>query len=175
MEILAIRHTKVAVEKGVCYGQSNVPLATTCKDEAHGVVCDLKPYNYSSIYSSPLDRCLFLANRIGNRAIQSSALMELDFGQWEMHTWDEIDSPESRYWMDNYILVQTPGGESFMQMTDRVRLFLEKCYIHHKKETIVWVCHAGVIRVLYHLCNQVPLNEVFNISVGYGSLHRFHF
>ena len=56
MRLVFIRHTSVAVERGVCYGQSDVPVAETFETEAEAVKMRLDAYRFDRVYSSPLSR-----------------------------------------------------------------------------------------------------------------------
>ena len=65
MILTLIRHTSVAVPKGVCYGQSDVALAGSFDSEAKVVCGRLKGRRFDEVYSSPLSRCVKLAARCG--------------------------------------------------------------------------------------------------------------
>ena len=47
MKLILVRHTSVAVEKGVCYGRTDVPLADSFPDEAREVKQRLSNYDIS--------------------------------------------------------------------------------------------------------------------------------
>jgi hypothetical protein len=67
MEIVLIRHTKVGVPKGTCYGWSDVPLADTFLEEATETKANLEKIkiNFDKVYSSPLSRAEKLAEYCG--------------------------------------------------------------------------------------------------------------
>ena len=116
MRLVFIRHTSVAVERGVCYGQSDVPVAETFETEAEAVKMRLDAYRFDRVYSSPLSRCMKLAAYCGyNNPITDSRLLEMNFGEWEMKRFDEITDPRLRLWYDDYLNVQATGGESAME------------------------------------------------------------
>ena len=97
-----IRHTSVAVPRGVCYGQSDVPLAGGFPDEAVIVKRNLEKYSFDAVYSSPLSRCLKLAAYCGyDTPILDSRLMEMNFGDWEMKRYDEITDSRLQLWYDD--------------------------------------------------------------------------
>ncbi|WP_373835828.1 histidine phosphatase family protein, partial [Bacteroides heparinolyticus] len=86
MEIILIRHTSVDVPPGVCYGQTDVPLKATFKEEASVTAENLKEYfPFEHVYTSPLTRCVRLASFCGYPdAEHDNRLMEINFGSWEM-------------------------------------------------------------------------------------------
>ena len=85
-------------------------------------------------------------------------LRELDFGEFEMRTYDELNSiPEYQRWImaeDNE--TPPPGGESINDFTGRIRkgfdklkvqheLYMLKLRNHEQEAVTVCICHGGVI------------------------------
>ena len=120
MEIYLVRHTTPDIPKEVCYGQSDIALAKTFPEEAKHMINQL-PAFVEQVYSSPLQRCSKLANLIPHeRMEQVSALMEMNFGAWEMKRWSEIPEDELNPWMSNFVTHAVPDGESMQMLADRV-------------------------------------------------------
>ncbi len=85
MKLILVRHTKVVVPQGICYGQTDVELASSYERERSIIISLLGEDSFINIYSSPLKRCLVLANNIapsGIEVMQDKRLQELDFGEW---------------------------------------------------------------------------------------------
>lgn len=123
MRLVLIRHTSVAVPRGVCYGQTDVPLAASFAEEAATVKEGLADYTFDRVYCSPLSRCVRLAEYCGYPdAVRDDRLKEICFGDWEMRAYDDIQGPELQRWFDDYINVAPPGGESVI---DQQRRFLD--------------------------------------------------
>ena len=62
MKVTLIRHTKVALPEGTCYGWSDVALADTFEQEAAATKHNLqKNLPFDAIFSSPLTRARQLA------------------------------------------------------------------------------------------------------------------
>ena len=81
MEIILIRHTSVDVPRGVCYGQTDVPLRDRFKEEATITAQQLQDDVFDAVFTSPLSRCTRLAEHCGYPdAIRDARLKELDFG-----------------------------------------------------------------------------------------------
>lgn len=92
MEIYLVRHTETICEKGVCYGQSDVGLAEPFDSVFENIVSQLP--SEAIIFSSPLKRCVILAEYIQNTIKTISfekedRLMEMNFGDWEMKNWNQ--------------------------------------------------------------------------------------
>jgi alpha-ribazole phosphatase len=101
-------------------------------------------------------------------------LMELNFGDWELKSWDAIySSIEGRTWMDNYQTNPTLGGESYLQMFERVSAFLEELKVKEISECVIFT-HAGVVRILKSLIDDVLIGTLFEtFKPAYGSITTF--
>lgn len=128
MQIILIRHTSVAVPRGTCYGQSDVPVADTFEQEAAQTLHNLQPYlPLDAVFSSPLTRARQLAAYCGfPDPTVDDRLMEMNMGEWEMQLYDKIQDPNLQQWYDDYMHLPTPGGESFPQLYARVAAFLDQ-------------------------------------------------
>lgn len=167
MEIYALRHTRVNVEQGSCYGQSDVALSDDYLQHLADVKAKL-PADFEKVYSSPLKRCTLLAQHITNTEIEyDSDLMEMNFGDWENQLWDNIDYNSLNEWMNDFVYTKTPNGESLELLYNRVNTFVERLRNQpHKK--IAVITHAGVIRCLWAYLLDIPLQNIFKIPVNYG-------
>lgn len=167
MEIYLIRHTAPHIEKGICYGKSDIEVADTFFAEVENIRQRL-PCGIEKVYSSPSKRCMVLAEELfPSHTIQyDDRLKELNFGEWEMQLWNEIDKTELSKWMADFVTVATPGGESYMQLHERVTDFFHSL-TEVKKLAIV--SHGGVIRSILSHVNNLSLKNSFDaFSIGYG-------
>lgn len=167
MEVYIIRHTPVATGKEVCYGQSNVPLADTFLRDLEQLKSQL-PKDFDTVFCSPLKRCTDLVEALGYNTIQyENALMEINFGDWENRTWNDINQNQLNNWMEDFVNVRPPKGERLIDLFDRVRLFLDNLRLqnHHR---VLLVTHAGVIRCIWAYLLHIPLQNIFKIPVDYG-------
>ena len=176
MKIYAIRHTSVNVKPGICYGQTDVDVAESFSEEQKHLLQELERVGFDAVWSSPLLRCRKLAESLfPDRKIHfDSRLKELDFGDWEMLSWDEIYAQnEGKMWMDNYQTLPTQNGESYPQMVARVSAIVNEI----KKSdagNIAIVAHAGVIRIIKSVIEKVPISQLFeNFKPAYASVTVF--
>ena len=176
MRLVFIRHTSVAVERGVCYGQSDVPLAETFETEAEAVKKRLEAFRFDRVYSSPLSRCTKLAAYCGcNKPITDSRLLEMNFGEWEMKRFDEITDPRLRLWYDDYLNVQATGGESAMEQRARLEDFItDLSATCDSDETIAIFCHGGIIIHAMAILGRLDYTEAFRHQPGYGAISEWH-
>ena len=124
MEVYLIRHTETVSEKGICYGQADVTLLTPFEEQFQKIKQELG--NETMVfYSSPLQRCLQLAEYLTKDVIAiDKRLMEMHFGNWELQPWDTIPKEELNPWMEDFVSVQVPNGESFEILYERVLSFI---------------------------------------------------
>lgn len=102
------------------------------------------------LWISPAARC----RRVGHRLASELSLTEnideriaeLSFGTWEGRRFSELgELPEFSHWMENWKTTAPPGGETLLQLGDRVDDWyraLDEFDVH------IAVTHAGVIRHL---------------------------
>lgn len=172
MHISVLRHTAVAVERGICYGRSDVPLADSFPEELGAIRKRLPDVSYAGVYTSPSTRCAQLARELSSDIIIDPRLAELDFGEWEMKPWDTITGPAAERWFADYYKNPAPGGESMKEMVARISAFLASIQSEAPEHVLV-VTHSGVIRVFYYLLQHYVFDQLFSLDIGFGSLHTF--
>jgi alpha-ribazole phosphatase len=170
MEIIFIRHTTPKIDKGVCYGQADLDVSSTFKDETTKILMQLGKQNSETVYfSSPLKRCKKLAEKISKTIIFDDRLKELDFGDWELKKWKDIDKNEMNVWMNDFVNIAVTNGESYMDLHSRTIQFLSEITKKNYKKAVI-VTHAGVIRSLYSHIKNSPLEKSFDLKLEYGQL-----
>lgn len=174
MEIYLIRHTTPKVEKGICYGQADLDITETFLEEVEAIKPHL-PSEGVKIYSSPLQRCKKLADALfdGFEIDVHDDLMELNCGQWELLPWNDIPKDEIQPWMDDFVNVPVPQGESYVDLHNRVvNRFNE---IVSKQESAVIVAHGGVLRSILSHITSTPLKESFDaFTLHYGCVVKIN-
>lgn len=176
MEIYLIRHTTPDIEKGICYGQSNIGVKDSFNNEVKAI---LKQHSYledlnATIYCSPLQRCKKLVENLFNAPILfDDRLKELYFGDWELQKWDSIDQNELSIWMKDFVNINTTNGESYIDLQTRVLDFFKEINRSDKKTKVI-VTHAGVIRTLLAHFQNVPLEDSFQFKVEYGQVFKLN-
>jgi alpha-ribazole phosphatase len=173
VDIYLIRHTKTDTINGLCYGQSNVALAETFVHESlviHKKLPTLSPQ--CLVFSSPLSRCLRLAESFQRKIIIDDRLQEVNFGDWEGNRFDEINQQTLLYWTENFVTKSPPNGESFSELCHRVGNFWNELVATLPADQILLLTHAGVIRALLANVLQLPPVNAFKIQVDAGSVHK---
>lgn len=172
MEVYIIRHTTPDIEKGICYGQTDLSLADTFSEEFKTIKQQIPSNQKYSIKSSPLKRCALLANHLGSHIFFEDRLKELDFGDWEMKPWHNISEEKLNPWMEDFVNTRVPNGESYLDLSSRVNHFFEEILNSHDEQNLIIVTHAGPIRAFLSSVLGMPLEKSFSIKIQYGAI--FH-
>ena len=130
-------------------------------------VAPLKPV---AIYTSPLQRCVqtgaAVAAACGVAAEAHDGLANIDYGQWQMRTHDEVrrEQPEDyARWKSAPQLTRFPGGESLQDVATRSFDLLRAVLARHPAETVVLVGHDSVNRVLLLGLLEMPLSGYWRL------------
>lgn len=175
MDIYLIRHTKVNIAPGVCYGISDVGLAESFVQETELILNKLPALQNLEIISSPLKRCVLLAEKISRQPFKTDKrLVELNFGEWEMLNWNNIMAHYAdtyKNWELDYINTAPPNGESFLNLYKRSAAFIDEVMDSKQKQYAV-IAHGGPIRAMVAHVLSIPLNKAFNLTIDYGSVTK---
>jgi alpha-ribazole phosphatase len=167
VRVFLIRHPRPAVAPGICYGSSDLDLA----DDVLECAARLRQALPAPIalYSSPLQRCRRLAEALRGAPVYDERLREIDFGAWEMRSWNEIPCAELDAWAAAPLDYVPPGGESVSALRARVTAFLDE-HSGRDGEDLAVVTHAGVMRILAAQLQGLAEEACFNLRFGYGEL-----
>ena len=170
MEIYLIRHTEPDIEKGICYGNSDIGIKLPIEKDIDLILKKIV-HKVDVIYSSPLLRCSYLSKKLQakmqTKLLLDERLKELNFGDWEMKKWDSINQTDLMRWMNNYEIESCPNGESYLDLKLRATSFLNELKNLNLK-TIVIVSHGGFIRTCISIVCQQSFTESMNQKVDYG-------
>ena len=178
------RHAPVALEQH-CYGRLDVPPGQDARLSASQLFLTLPAPTPLAIWTSPLRRCREVAahlSRLTGASLRiDDRLAEMDFGEWEGRSWEQIERshPRSyRAWLAAWPQVAPPGGERLSAFETRIRSWLEERAARAEIQSSALVGHAGVIRALRVLgagatwddafCQCIPHLEWLVVSLAGG-------
>jgi len=178
MEIYLVRHTETTCEKGICYGQSDVDLAEPFESVFENILSQLP--SKAIIFSSPLKRCVTLAKYIQNNIKtisyeEDKRLMEMNFGDWEMKSWNSIPQDQLNPWMEDFVNIKVSNGESFVELHERANNFLSEKKSNKINHPVIIVAHAGTIRSFLCHHSSLPLKDAFQNKVDFGEVIKIVF
>ena len=175
MEIFLVRHLEIpAYNQGLCVGQSDVPLTEHGKEQIVPFAESLSALNPEVILTSDLQRCKLLAEVLGQKSNMAFEAQkewrEVNFGRWENQEWDEIKKKDPelvKQWVDDYVNIAPPDGESFMMLFKRIGNQL-LALTNRKEERAMVITHSGAIRASLCYVLGLKLEDAFSLEIGYG-------
>jgi alpha-ribazole phosphatase len=165
-----VRHTRVANPQHLCYGRTDMPLATTAERDIADVIARAPwlPDAHTPVLCSPSTRCQKLASSFGAPVTTDHRLAEMDFGAWEGKSWASIGRDAVDRWNGDLANERPPAGESLTQVRERTAALLEELQ-DSQAERYLLITHGGVIRVLVATVLGIPLESTPRLTIDTGS------
>ena len=164
--ILAIRHGETAwnVDTRI-QGHLDIPLNDIGQWQARRLARALAAQDpIGTIYSSDLlrahDTARAIAQATGAPLVTHPGLRERSFGVFEGKTFVEIEAAwpeESARWRRRDPDWAPTGGESLLQLRERIARTLQELAARHSGEQIALVAHGGVLDQLYRTATGLEL------------------
>jgi len=173
-----LRHGEVEAEGWAFRGSTDLSLSETGWEQMRGVGEYLEKMDH--IATSPLQRCRLFAEELASKQatdlIQLDAMREMDFGDWENKSFDELKqlngSLLNRFW-DSPVGIHPPSGEAFDAFVLRVIACWEAWVAEGELGTQrLLVAHGGVIRVLLAHIMEMPMSALWRLHLPYASWSR---
>jgi broad specificity phosphatase PhoE len=137
-------------------------------DQARLLAEHLAGLTPAAVYTSPLDRAvataLAVADPHGLAPVERNDLREIDFGEVDGVSFDDLPPALRKGLLNRPGSVRFPGGETYLELQERVCVALERIVAAHPGGTIVVVSHAGAIRAALARWLSVPGDASFRID-----------
>lgn len=166
-------------ESSIC--QIDAPLSEEGVDQAWALREWLEPIHFSRVISSDLSRSQRTARIIvgwrTNPVETLPALREIDLGEWEGFSFDEIrerfpeDFAARRRDIENW---RPPHGESFADCFARVNSVLDEI-LAGSRGNVLLVGHTGVNRLILCSVMGIPVSDLLSIDQDYGCVNVIEF
>jgi len=178
--ILAIRHGETAwnVDTRI-QGHLDIPLNDTGHWQAERLGQSLVAEDITAIYASDLSRAhetaLYVSRASGVPVVAELGLRERGFGDFEGRTFAEIEialPDQSERWRKRDPAFAPSGGESLLQVQERVLATVDRLAKQHPGELIVMVAHGGVMDVLYRAATRLDLQAARTWLLGNTAVNR---
>ncbi|MDP2167581.1 MAG: histidine phosphatase family protein [Thermodesulfovibrionales bacterium] len=175
-------------------GSIDVPLSQTGIEQVKAVSALINslaggtgnPGNQGSlkaVYASGLKRAQRSAELIaaahGLMPVVIPGLKERSFGKWEGMSFDEVmqsHPDEFEAWAKDPLRFSPVGGESTLEVKDRVQKALDEILCRHESgDAIAVVAHGGVNRVMLCGLLGMPLENIFRIEQDFACLNIIEF
>jgi alpha-ribazole phosphatase len=156
------------------------PDADISETESFAALADALPA-HPVLIESGLKRCRQTAEALREAGmilpppIIEPAFVEQDFGHWQGHSWAELSDakdPDLKPFWAAPAATAPPGGESFLQVVDRVRPAILRLSAEHGGRDILCVAHAGSIRAALAVALDLPAEKALQFALDPLSLTR---
>ncbi|MFF4238226.1 bifunctional RNase H/acid phosphatase [Actinomadura geliboluensis] len=177
MTTVLLRHgeTPLSIEKRFA-GIGDVPLTPNGLAQARAAALALKDRGLDAIVTSPLARCRDTAAEAaavtGLDVRVEDGFRETDFGEWEGLTFAEAGKgwpAEMKAWLADPEAAP-PGGESFAQVSRRVRTALDKLKVRYREQTVLVVSHVTPIKLLVKDALGAPMSSLYRMHLDVAAL-----
>jgi alpha-ribazole phosphatase len=176
--VVLVRHAETdASAQGRCYGRLDVGLSPEGRRRSRELGAALAATPLAAVYSSPLSRALETAAAVaspqGLVSVVDERLREIDFGELEGLTYDEIRGRWAALygeWMERPTQVVFPGGEGFADLRRRVLAALAEIRGRHEGDAVAVVAHGGVVRVVLADVLEPADGAIFRFGLDFGGV-----
>lgn len=177
MKIYLIRHGQTDWNlEGKIQGRHDVSLNETGSKQAELLAMGMDKRPVVQIFSSRQKRALETAQAVGRRQHVAvtviDGLEEVEFGEWEGKTWDEIsrEYPEEfKVWCTEPAEIVPPGGESRPQIYRRIGNALNEI-LRRSRGDIAIVSHGAALAYMVSLMLEKELGDHDEIIVKNASI-----
>jgi len=179
-----VRHGETAwnTKRRIQGGSSDTELSEVGKEQAARLGLALKNTKIDAIYSSPLKRALDTAQAIAgyhNLAVTVEPdLREMEVGELEGVSIADLGTSFGQFllnWRQGLGAEKLPGGESMVELADRVWAIIQSIKKRHDHENVVAVSHF--FTCVATICKALgwPITTIERIRVQTGSVSIIDF
>lgn len=177
MDLILVRHGGVDAPAGVCLGHADVPLSAEGFTATQRLAASWDGAAPRFLFSSDLKRAQqtaqVFAARFAIEPLGDARLRDVALGAWDGKRWDEIaaaDEARYRHWVENWVIQEAPGGESFADVIRRTGAWYSALLgSTDAHDTVLAIAHAGSIRAL--LCHALGLPPARALALGVEHAH----
>jgi alpha-ribazole phosphatase len=182
VRLLLIRHAATAwTTQGRFQGQTDIPLSAHGWHQVIALVQRLRAEALHMLYASDLQRAWETARAIAvPHALQVHAeprLREMAFGRWEGLTYAEMQQQDAQSlaaWERDQLHSAPPGGETLLQMTQRVSAAYVDMLAAGQDKTVGLIAHGGPLQLLLCLALGLPPQAYWQFAVSPAILTRLN-
>jgi 2,3-bisphosphoglycerate-dependent phosphoglycerate mutase len=178
VRLLLVRHAATAwTAQGRFQGQTDIPLSPHGRRQATALAQRLMAETLHMLYASDLQRAWETARAIAApHALPVHAeprLREMAFGRWEGLTYAEMQQQDAQSlaaWERDQLHSAPPGGETLLQMTQRVRAAYVSILVAGQDKTVGLVAHGGPLQLLLCRALGLPPQAYWQFALSPASL-----
>ena len=181
--VIAVRHGECKGNReGLFRGRSNFPLNEVGISQAGDLAKEIKQFQPTKIFTSPLLRAKQTAEAIrlecGVEVEERNALNNIKLGPWEGKHKDYIAqkySKEWQIWLEEPEKLRVTGMETLDSVQERIRNELDLLISKHVGKTIVIVSHRATLKPLIASCINIKKPYFWHIHIDTASYSILHY
>ncbi|MBM3144938.1 MAG: MSMEG_4193 family putative phosphomutase [Chloroflexi bacterium] len=150
------------------------------REQAHALADSLSNAPVEAVYVSPLERTMEtaqpIARALGLEVIPEPGLLEVDFGEWQGKTLEQLRRRKLWQTVQNSPSQMCfPGGESFADAQRRIVEVIERLSGKHRPEAlIVCVSHGDPIKLALAHYLEMPIDLFQRLMIAPASISTLH-
>lgn len=172
--VTLLRHGEVAAEGWAFRGRTDTPLSEQGWRQMRSATALFERFDL--VATSPLQRCKKFARELSEQhqteLITLNAMAEMDFGDWEECSFEEISGTDKeilqQFW-ESPVGIVPPGGEPFDAFSQRVINCWQDWMNSSTAQNRLLIAHGGVIRVLLAHTLNMPMSALWRLHLPYAS------
>lgn len=159
------------VGRGFAGRMADVSINAQGRREAEALVQRLRGRAIDAIYCSPQPRTRQtaqpLASARGLEVRAEAAFDEVDLGDWQGRTFDEVRDQEAwKHWLERRGTAQPPGGEPFANVAKRAMEGLRRLVSRHPDQQVLVVSHGDVIKAMVASVLRLSLDHLEQFDIA---------
>ena len=177
-ELIMMRHGQTEANiKRIYGGRIDLPLAEEGKQEAARTAKRLPAFDY--VYASDMLRTQQTAQIVAPKADikYNAALREMDFGDYEGLSADEIQARMPGSWQRYLVDHQTftfPNGSNVEEFVSKAAETVKSIAVAHDEKSVLVVTHKGFILSVLSKCLHGDSAHLFHYDIRPGGFLRLH-
>jgi broad specificity phosphatase PhoE len=171
--LILVRHGQTSANAGgLLQGRMDLPLDDEGRIQAMRTGAHIRQnFPHARVITSPLRRAVDTARAISDDVEIDERFIELDYGQWDGRAMSEVDTAQWAQWRLDPMF-RPPGGESLVELEQRVTPALEQLRTEAQERDVVVVSHVSPIKCAVTWALEVDPHVTWRFHLDRASICR---
>lgn len=171
--LILVRHGQTSANAGgLLQGRMDLPLDDLGRIQAMRTGAHIRQnFPHARVIASPLRRAVDTARAITDEVEIDERFIELDYGQWDGRAMSEVDPAQWAQWRVDPMF-RPPGGESLVELEQRVTPALEQLRSEAQDRDVVVVSHVSPIKCAVTWALEVDSHVTWRFHLDRASICR---
>lgn len=171
--LILVRHGQTSANAGgLLQGRMDLPLDDEGRVQAMRTGAHIREnFPHARVIASPLRRAVDTARAISDEVEIDERFIELDYGQWDGRAMSEVDPAQWAQWRIDPMF-RPPGGESLVELEQRVTPALEQLRSEAQERDVVVVSHVSPIKCAVTWALEVDSAVTWRFHLDRASICR---